>query len=233
MDQTGKEILLAVVGLFAIIFGIWWKFIRGHETSPANPTAGMFDGTIFRDDNRATVSLSVLKARAPGILKGFGWVFLVLAVAASLGCGVRLLSRYRTLQLWSRTQAQILSSEIYSRRYWSNGHRGGTPGWYTDYGFRCTVQYSASGQQYNSVADLGVKTGFRTSLDQWPSRFPPGTQVLVAYNPSDPTSVILAGDFRTAYAPAFLGFRLVGIFLSAGVLLFAISKTLQNHSQSE
>jgi hypothetical protein len=230
MDQVGQAILLGILALLAVILGIWWKFIRGHETNQAKRTAGTFDGTIFKTQNRAAPPRAPWKVRAPRIVKGLGLMLLVFALAAALGCGVNLLSRYHTLQSWPRTQAQVLSSEIYSRRYWSSGSRGRTAGWYTDYGFHCTVQYSVLGQQYNSVADLGIKAGFRGSLDQWPSRFPSGTNVFIAYNPADPSSVILAGDFRTAYAPAFLGFWLVGIFLSAGAILLVTSKTLQNHS---
>lgn len=229
MDQTGAEILTAVLGVVVIVFGFWWKFVRGRETDDATvplPAAAILLGVR----GRASVpSAAVIKARAPQILKGFGWVFLIFALAAALGSGIRFGMRYHFLQSQLKTRGQIVSSEIYSTERWSCGRFSGCY-WGTLYGFRCTVEYPVGGRQYQSIADLGTQTGFRSSIEKWPARFPPGSAVLIAYDPIDPTSVTLAGDFRFAYASCFLGLWLLITYLSAGLLFLAVSRKLSSRS---
>jgi uncharacterized protein DUF3592 len=89
------------------------------------------------------------------------------------------------------------------------------------------VKFSVDGQQYESLADLGIKAEFHSALEQWPPRLPSGTDVVVAYNPADPAEVVLAGDYQMAYAPAFTGFWLSACCLLAGVSLMIASRKLR------
>jgi hypothetical protein len=168
-----------------------------------------------------------LGARAPFALKFFAGMFTIAALLSALGLGFRTWMRYEMLRSRSRTGAQVLSSELYSEKFWARGTRAASGGWRTHYGFRCALKYSVDGREYQSLADLGFKSDFRGSLKKWPARLSPGTEVVVAYDPADPTQVILAGDFQMAYAPLLFGYWLTAIFLFAGVSLWIVSKRFQ------
>jgi hypothetical protein len=123
------------------------------------------------------------------------------------------------------TDAEVIASEMYSKNVWSvdrrsfglNGH------WSKVYGFRCSLAFSAKGQQIFSQSDAGIATSFANELKEWPSRLPPGSHVLVAYDPSDPTHVRIAGNPEIAYGQALLGFRRERWLLLAGTLLISIT----------
>jgi hypothetical protein len=198
MDETGAWITLTLLCIVAVVFGIWWKFIRGKERAGANRSTGSSESGGL-DGEDSTIAINARRgARTARSIKYLGW---------------------------------ILSTEIYSTRYWSNGGRSTSAGWRINYGFHCTLQYSVNGQQYESLADLGVKTQFRSSLEQWPPRLPSGTDVVVAYNPADPAEVVLAGNYRMAYAPAFTGFWPSAWCLLVGVSLMIASRKLRSSSE--
>jgi hypothetical protein len=160
-----------------------------------------------------------------------GWLWTVAAVAAMLVSFSLALWKYERLRSWSRTDAQIMSSEIYSKRSWVRGRRSFIGYWHTTYGFHCMVAYSANGERYESPTDLGTMTDSPSFVLPWPERLPPGTKVVVAYDPMDPTRVALTGDYRMTYATALVGARLEPWFLLAGLSLLAVSRKLRGSSE--
>jgi hypothetical protein len=229
MDATGQWLLLGVVVIVAIVFGIWRIFIRGHEeeNQQLSRTAGLSASALSVERAQATSHGATLRARAPFALKFFACMFTIAALLSAPGLGFRTWMRYDMLRSRLRTDAQVLSSELYSEKYWARGTRAASGGWRTHYGFRCALKYSVDGREYQSLADLGVKSNFRSSVEKWPSRLSPGTEVVVAYDPADPAQVILAGDFQMAYAPLLFGYWLTSILLFAGLSLWIVSKRFQ------
>jgi Protein of unknown function (DUF3592) len=231
MDETGAWITLTLLCILAVVFGIWWKFIRGKQRAGANRSTGSSESGGL-DGEDSTIAVNARRgARTARSIKYLGWMLTTVALLGALGLGLRTWMRYEILHPWPRTTARILSTEIYSTSYWSNGGRSTSAGWRISYGFHCTLQYSVNGQQYESLADLGVRTQFHSSLEQWPPRLPSGTDVVVAYNPADPAEVVLAGTYRMAYAPAFTGFWPSAWCLLVGVSLMIASRKLRSSSE--
>jgi len=227
MDEAGAEILFVVLAIIVLVVGIAWKFTRRGEDQQPTRGEGISESGRFDARTPSPTLVARLRARAPLALKIYGWIFTIMALAGSLGIGARTWMRYDLLHSRSQTQARILSNEIYSEQYWAMGSRYSRAGWRVRYGFRCAVNYSVDGRTYESLADLGVKSNFRNSLEKWPSRLPPGTDVTVAYDPVDPTQVLLAGDFQIAYAPVVFGIWLCAFLFLLGALLLTVSRRLQ------
>jgi hypothetical protein len=164
--------------------------------------------------------------RGPRLLQFFGFFLTTAALGALVVSGLMALTQYNLLSSWARAQARIVSSELYSTQYWANGARSTMGYWHTSYGFRCIVEYTANGRRYESTADLGLRTTGVGAVARWPERLPPGTSVVVAYDPADPTQVRLAGDYRMTYAKALIGMPMEPWMLLAGVTLLSISRRL-------
>jgi len=169
--------------------------------------------------------------RSPRLLQFFGFFLTTVALGALMVSGLMALTQYNLLSSWARTQARIVSSEVYSTRYWANGARSTVGYWHTSYGFRCVVEYTVHGRRYESATDLGLRTTGIGAVERWPERLPPGTSVVVAYDPADPTQVRLAGDYRMTYAKALIGMPTEPWMLLGGVTLLLISQRLLRTSE--
>ena len=131
-----------------------------------------------------------------------------------------------TLSSRPHTQAQVLSSEIYTQQATVGGRQGTTIRSIV-YGFRCNVSYSVASVPYVSQADIGYQNGNRDDMARWSQRIHRGDRVEIAYAPSDPTHIRFAGDFTTAYAPALLLLHWIAWLVVIGALAAVISRKLR------
>jgi uncharacterized protein DUF3592 len=124
------------------------------------------------------------------------------------------------------TQAQVVATEIYSKTVDTSTPENGAAH-STVYGFRCTVSYSVASHPYQSKADIGYQTGNERAMAAWQSRIQAGDQIEIAYDPTAPTHIRLAGDFTTAYAPALMLLHWIAWLAAIAALSKVISRNLR------
>jgi hypothetical protein len=156
----------------------------------------------------------------------FSRLFLVLGRNVLLiAAGLLLLAGYlgwrvkQELDSWVHTQATVVSSEVYSReaRFYA-GSKPSTQS--TVYGFRCMTEFVIGGVPHFAQLDLGYQTGSEAGMRHWRNRYPAGSQIEIAYDPSNPERGRFAGEIGAAYATALLAARwgLWAVALSLGLL---------------
>jgi hypothetical protein len=159
-------------------------------------------------------------------MAGYGLTFvaiLLLLLGAWVAC-----SQYSVLSSWGRTDAEVISGEVYSDfTRDTNGQAQSKP----VYGFRCTVRFQANGRLYESPADIGYKKSAMDEMINWYLRFPSGSHTTIAYDPANPSSVKLAEDFQTAYAGALTTWGYAGWLLLFGLPLVLVSRRLRRQQQ--
>jgi hypothetical protein len=133
---------------------------------------------------------------------------------------------HHILTTWPHTQAEVQTSEIYSQTI--DTYRRHQP-YATNivYGFRCTVAYSVASHPYASQADIGYQKGNTIEMTEWHDRIPPGSNIEIAYNPADPTTIHFAAPFPTAYAPALLLVNYIAGLTALGALMLVVSRKLR------
>lgn len=160
-------------------------------------------------------------------LAGYGLTFVALLLAGLsgwVGC-----DQYFLLRSWSRANAEIVNSELYSQVL-RVGSRNPNPK--PIFGFRCTVRFQANGRLYESRADIGYQKSARDEMINWYLRFPAGGNTTIAYDPANPNRVKLAEDFQTAYAGALTTLGYAGWLSLFGFPLVLVSRKLRKQAQS-
>jgi hypothetical protein len=130
---------------------------------------------------------------------------------------------YYRLSTLPHAEAEILHGEIYSQvTHLVADTASANP----VYGFRCSVRFPVGQQMRTSQVDIGYQESNRAEMWDWYSRFPTGTRAMIAYDPADPSRVLFAGDFTTAYARVFCTLWLFGWITFAGLLAVWLSRQL-------
>jgi hypothetical protein len=160
-------------------------------------------------------------------LAGYGLTLCAILLAL-LGAWVAC-SQYLLLSSWSRADAEIVNSELYSQVL-RVGPRNPNPK--PIFGFRCTVRFQANGRLYESRADIGYQKSAEDEMINFYLRFPAGRHTTIAYDPANPNSVKLAQDFETAYAGALTILGYAGWLFLFGFPLVLVSRKLRRQAQS-
>src|SRR5579863_9953087 len=194
----------------------------------------------FTTDNQPTVIPIFGVARSPstpakqappatisGLLQRLSLFAGMFSVALTLLSAYGLYQIRAALGTWTKVQAEVISSEIYSRQvHFTNSHQAGQLS--TVYGFRAGVAYSAGQHSYRSQADIGYQKGNRGDMLRWSNRYHPGNRILIAYDPSDPNHVRFADDIAAAYALPLGMIKLATFFLAACIALLMTSRKMQS-----
>jgi hypothetical protein len=182
----------------------------------SRPTPPPLENVATEQKPQATISAG---------LRVFGYLFGVISAFLVLLSLVGFYSVYLVMKTWPQADAEILSSQIYSKQIDYNSDHG--PHTSTVYGLRCNLRYAAASQAYNSQADLGYQNSSRNTMLEWQKRLPRGNHVPIVYDPSDPSRVHFAGDFSIAYAAPLRFFRIFVIALVICILLNLLGRSLQ------
>ncbi|HEV3206057.1 MAG TPA: DUF3592 domain-containing protein [Terriglobales bacterium] len=160
-------------------------------------------------------------------LGGDGMVFCATALAV-LSTWVAC-NQYSLLSSWRRTDAEIVTSAVYSEFLQSNTRSQTRPS--PIFGFHCTVRFQANGRPYESQADIGYKKSARSEMIDWYQRFSSGRHTTIAYDPGNPSRVKLAEDFQTSYAAPLATLGYAGWLLLFGLPMVLISGKLRRQQQ--
>jgi len=97
MDETGAWITLTLLCIVAVVFGIWWKFIRGRERAGANRSTGSSESGGL-DGEDSTIAIDARRGvRTARSIKYLGWMLTTVALLGALGLGLRTWMRYEIL----------------------------------------------------------------------------------------------------------------------------------------
>jgi Protein of unknown function (DUF3592) len=161
-------------------------------------------------------------------MAGYGLTFVALLLAGLsgwVGC-----DQYLLLRSWSRADAEIVNSELYSQVLRVGPRTQSPPK--PIFGFRCTVRFQANGRLYESQADIGYEKSAKSEMIDWYLRFPSGSHTTIAYDPANPNRVKLAENFETAYAGALTTLGYAGWLFLFGFPLVLVSRRLRRQGQS-
>jgi hypothetical protein len=103
-------------------------------------------------------------------------------------------NQYFLLSSWDRTEAEIVSGEVYTDVLRNDTGAPTRPS--PTFGFRCTVRFQANGRLYESQADIGYQKSAKTDMIDWYLRFPSGSHTTVAYDPANPAGSDWQKTFR-------------------------------------
>jgi hypothetical protein len=160
-------------------------------------------------------------------LGGYGMI-LVAVLLALLSAWVAG-KQYSLLSSWSRADAEIANSELYSDVI--HQHNGDQTRLSPVFGFRCSVRFQANGRSYESQADIGYEKSAKDEMIDWHLRFPAGSHTIIAYDPANPSRVKLAEDFQTSYAAPLASSRYAAWILLFGLPMALISRELRRQQR--
>jgi Protein of unknown function (DUF3592) len=161
------------------------------------------------------------------ILGGYGLTFVAILLGLLgvwVGC-----DQYFLLRSWSRADAEIANSELYSEVLHTSRQTRRSP----IFGFRCTVRFQVNGRFYESQADIGYQKSARNEMDDWYLRFPVGGHTAIAYDPANPNRVRLVEDVWTAYAGPLVSLQYAGWLLLFGLPLMIVSRRLRKQHERD
>lgn len=128
---------------------------------------------------------------------------------------------------WPTTNGTILHHRFVGVKFREYGG-----GFYTNVDVYIRYEYAVDGVSYTSLSVNSLDTPFQPS--SYASRFPVGEDVIVYYNPENPSDAVLEPGFVNIFK-AFEGFS--SLFLVVGVFLFILgileSKKIRNRKMQK
>jgi len=167
-----------------------------------------------------------LKALLGTMGKLAGFFVSVFAVGLLLVSAYVALRVSEQLRSWPRANAEVVGSGIYEKEVRHVGEHGG-PTRSTDYGYQWMVSFAIGSRTYQTPIDIGYQKGDRADMLEWLGRYPDGTHITVAYDPTNPAHARLAEDFRSSYAPVLSTLGFCAWLLGGGIAMILISRRLQ------
>jgi hypothetical protein len=136
---------------------------------------------------------------------GFLWLSVLLLIVAA----VFAITKAGRLLRWSKADAEIQRSQVYSM------NRGGTRGRNT-LGAAVTIRYLANGQLTETTVDRGFQSAVRPWMEQWTRQYPAGSHRIVLFNPAEPLEADLDGEWSWAAFSSAIEFAMVAVFFLWG-----------------
>jgi hypothetical protein len=130
--------------------------------------------------------------------------YLLSALLMTLAGWVAVTQADRLLR-WTKADAKVLRSEVYSAGLDRHGKRS----WRA----AVTVRYWANGQFLVTSIDRGFESGIWSWMEYWTRQYPEGSHRKILFNPVDPLEADLNGEWNPMSFSTPIGFALV-----AGVL---------------
>ena len=140
-------------------------------------------------------------------LVGFGFIWLSVMLLGLAGW-VAMTQAGRLLR-WSKADAEVQRSEVYSRIQGS-GRRS------TAWGAAVTMRYLVHGQPMVTTVDRGFQSALRPWMEQWTRQYPVGSHRKILFNPADPFDADLNGEWSLASFKSPLAFGLVAVLFLWG-----------------
>jgi hypothetical protein len=106
---------------------------------------------------------------------------------------------------WTKVDAEVLSSEVYS----VGRDRHGRPSWRA----AVTIRYRANGQFMVTSIDRGFESGIWSWMEYWTRQYPEGSHRKILFDPVDPLEADLNGEWNLASFSTPIGFALVAAVL--------------------
>jgi hypothetical protein len=119
---------------------------------------------------------------------GFFWLAVLLLVLA----GWLAMAQAGRLLHWTKADAEVQRSEVYSRIQRSGGRSS------TVWGGTVTIRYLVNGQPTVTTVDRGFQSALRPWMEHWTRHYPAGSRRKILFNPVDPPEADLHGEWNLA-----------------------------------
>jgi|SRR5580693_1761137 hypothetical protein len=137
---------------------------------------------------------------------GFFWLAVLLLVLA----GWLAMAQAGRLLHWTKADAEVQRSEVYSRIQRSGGRSS------TVWGGAVTIRYLANGQPTVTTVDRGFQSALRPWMEHWTGQYPAGSRRKILFNPADPLEADLQGEWNLASFSSPAEFGLVAVLFLWG-----------------
>ena len=148
------------------------------------------------------------------LVRNLGYVCWIFTAFIGIAAGFLAYGQYRTMKSWLSAQGIVTQREI----YW-NYSRNSRNGRSIVYGARFTFRYNMNGRENFGVADLGIRSGFRSWIANEMERLPVGTQREIRVNPDVPGELSLTVDYGPlSFAASYFATSLALVTFALGLV---------------
>jgi Protein of unknown function (DUF3592) len=138
------------------------------------------------------------------------WVFGLMGVGIIVGSFYWGRRQYTALETWPRVDAVVVSSQVAE----TMGEANDTG----KYWARIKLKYSVGGKEYSKIAGTGSSTSSRSTAREEVAKMPPGTHLMLPYNPADPYEIKLGVGWNFST----FGLPLMGVLTGLALVLFSL-----------